>query len=261
MLLKNKTAIIYGGGGAMGGAIAKVFAQEGARIFLAGRTASPMEAVAKEITDAGGTAEFAIVDALDQDAVEKHAAQVVQKAGRIDVSFNLIGMDAPQGAPLVEMSAPHFTQGINTAMTSHFITSTACARYMITQKSGVILALTANAGKMVFHNSGGFGVACAAIEALCRQLALELGSHGIRVVCLRSAGSPDAAGVREAFKLHATNAGMSFDDFLTMASSGTMLKHLPTTIEVANVAAFMASDRASGMTAAVENITSGLIPE
>lgn len=261
MLLKNKTAIIYGGGGAMGGAIAKVFAQEGAQLFLAGRTAASLESVANEITATGGTAEFAIVDALDNDAVEQHAADVVKKAGRIDISFNLTGMDAPQGDPLVDMPAHHFTQGISTAMTSHFITSTACARHMIKQKAGVILALTANAGKMVFHNSGGFGVACAAIEALCRQLALELGAHGIRVVCLRSAGSPDAEGVREAFKIHAANAGKSFDEFLTMASSGTMLKRLPTTIEVANVAAFMASDRASGMTAAVENLTSGLIPE
>jgi enoyl-[acyl-carrier-protein] reductase (NADH) len=114
---------------------------------------------------------------------------------------------------------------------------------------------------MVFQNSGGFGVACAALEALCRQLAVELGPQGVRVICLRSAGSPDAAGVREAFKLHAHNAGMSFDDFLAVAASGTMLKHLPLTAEVANVAAFMASDRASALTATVANLTCGMIPE
>jgi NAD(P)-dependent dehydrogenase (short-subunit alcohol dehydrogenase family) len=142
-------------------------------------------------------------------------------------------------------------------MNSHFITATAAARQMQQQKSGVILALTANAAREPFENIGGFGVACAAIEALCRQLAVEEGRHGIRVVCLRSAGSPDAPGVDKVFHLHAANEGITRQAFEDNLAQRTMLKRLPRLKEIADAAVLMASDKASAITAAVINVTCG----
>jgi 3-oxoacyl-[acyl-carrier protein] reductase len=104
MLLEHKNAIVYGGGGSVGGAVAR----EGAKVFLAGRTRESLEEVAKEIAAAGGVAETAQVDALDEVAVEEHADAVAEKAGKIDVSFNAILNDDVQGKPLAEMPFEHF---------------------------------------------------------------------------------------------------------------------------------------------------------
>jgi NAD(P)-dependent dehydrogenase (short-subunit alcohol dehydrogenase family) len=257
MLLKNKNAVIYGAGGAIGSVVAKSFAREGARVFLAGRTRSRLDKVAKEIAAEGGIALIAEVDAMNEQAVESYLNEVVRKSGSIDISFNCIGMDDIQGTALIEMQKEQFTQPVLNALNSSFITATAAARHMIKKGSGVILAITANAGIKPYDSSGGFGVACAAIEGFCRQLALETGSHGVRVVCLRSAGSPDAPGVDEVFNQHAKNAGLTREEFETRFAEKTMLKRLPKLYEVANAAVLMASDHASAITAAVTNITCG----
>ncbi|WP_433747639.1 SDR family NAD(P)-dependent oxidoreductase [Falsibacillus pallidus] len=259
MLLRNKNAVIYGAGGAIGGAVARAFSQEGAKVFLVGRNINRLNIVAKEITDHGGEVETAQVNALDEEAVENHLSQVVNRFGSVDVSFNLIGLGETQGASLVEMEQEQFVSPIITAMQSHFITTTAAARHMAKQKAGVILALTAQAARKPYRDVGGFGVAGAAIEGLCRQLAIEVGPLGIRVVCLRSAGSPDAPGVDEVFNRHADNAGITRDEFEAGIAEKTMLKRLPRLAEVANAAVLMASDHASAITGAVANVTCGEI--
>lgn len=259
MLLQGKNAVIYGGGGAIGSAVARAFAREGAKVFLAGRTLSKLEGAAEQIRAVGGVAETAQVDALDEQAVEKHAGEVARRAGRIDILFNAVGVEDVQGAPLQEMAVQDFIQPIITAARTQFLTTKAVARHMTKNGSGVILAITAQAGRKPYPDVGGFGVACAAIEGFCRQLAAELGPQGIRVVCLRSAGSPDAPGVEEVFRRHAENAGISPKEFEARIAEGTLLKRLPKLAEVANAAVLMASDHASAITGAVANVTCGEI--
>jgi NAD(P)-dependent dehydrogenase (short-subunit alcohol dehydrogenase family) len=260
VLLRNKSAIVYGAG-AVGGAVARTFAAEGAAVFLASRTQKSLESVAKDIVNAGGRAEFAQVDALDAEAVERHAAAVAAKAGRIDVSFNAISLGGTQGAPLVETPQDQFVIPITTAMRSHFLTATATGRHMAKAGSGVILAITAQAARKPYSNVGGFGVAGAAIEGLCRQLAIELGPAGIRVVCLCSPGSPDTPGLKDVWRKHAEKAGVAPDAFERAIADRTMLKRLPGLVEIANVAALMASDLASPITGAIANATCGEIAD
>lgn len=257
MLLKNKNAVIYGAGGSIGRAVAKAFASEGAKVFLAGRTTAKLEQTAEEIILSGDYAEWVKVDALSQEEVDHHLKVVVESNGRIDISFNLIGIEDVQGISLVNMSINEFLKPIEIAMKTQFITATAAANMMMENGGGVILMLSANAGRKPSENSGGFGVACAAIEALSRQLAAELGKHNIRVVCLRSAGSPDAAGVSQIFDEHAAAQKQSREEFERRFVEQTMLKHLPTLNEVASVATIMASDKATPITAAVINVTCG----
>lgn len=259
MLLENKNAVIYGAGGAVGGAVARAFARDGARLFLAGRTLAKVEAVAEEISGAGGMAEAAQVDALDEQAVETHIGDVAGKAGNIDVLFNAIGMEDIQGTPLIEMPLEDFAQPVTIATRTQFLTARAVARRMVGQGSGVILTITAGPARKAFPNVGGFGVACAAIEGLWRSFAAELGPHGIRLVVVESAGSPDTPAVQEVFKLHAKAAGRSLEEFLADSGSGTLLGRLPTLAEVADVATFMASDRASAMTGVIANVTCGAL--
>ncbi|HEX8983530.1 MAG TPA: SDR family oxidoreductase [Ktedonobacterales bacterium] len=257
MLLKDKTAVIYGAGGAVGGAIARGFAREGARIFLAGRTLAPLDAVAKDIRSEGGEAETASVDAMDAESVERHLAEVVRTAGRLDISFNLVGLEDVQGIPFVELEPDLFTRPIVRAVTTQYLTGTAAARQMAKQGSGVILALTAQVARRAASGAGGFGVAGAAIEGFCRQLAAEVGPQGVRVVCLRSAGSPESPGLDEVLRDIAQKAGITREQIEASMAESTMLKRLPKLVEVANAAALMASDYASAVTAEITNLTCG----
>jgi 3-oxoacyl-[acyl-carrier protein] reductase len=259
MLLEKKNAVIYGGGGAIGAAVARAFASEGASVFLAGRTLASVEAVAKQISLAGGAAQASSVDARDQRAVAEHLDAVAERSGSIDVSFNAAGIGWDLGTPVVDMTLDDFVVPIADGMRTHVVTATAAARHMIGQRSGVILAITATPARKPIPLVGNFGVGCAAIEALCRQLALELGPHGIRVVCLRSAGSPDSPGVDKVNHFLAQKAGISQDAFDVSRVESTLLKRLPMLAEVASAAVLMASDRASAITGAVANVTCGEI--
>lgn len=259
-LLAGKTAVVYGASGAMGGAIARAFAQEGAQLHLVGRTRSKLDALARELSQTGARATAAVVDAMERDAVEKHLAEVAA-AEPLDISFNLIGIGGEQGQPLTAMNATVFAEPVANAMRTHFVTATAAARHMERRGSGVILALTAQVARKPYVASGGFGVACAAIEGLCRQLAVELGPRGIRVVALRSAGSPDAPGVSQAIEAHAQQAGVKREVFEARIAEKTMLRRMPRMAEIAAAAVLMASDRASAVTGAVLNVTCGEIAD
>jgi 3-oxoacyl-[acyl-carrier protein] reductase len=259
MLLQGKNAVIYGAGGAIGAAVARTFASEGARVFLTGRTAASVDSVAKEIVGLGLAAEAAVVDALLPEQVEAHLDDAVGRAGSIDVSFNAIGIPYVQGAPLTELSAAEFVGPLADAMTTQFVTAAAAGRRMAARHGGVILAITATPGRYALPLAGNFGVACAAIEGLCRQVAADLGPAGVRVVCLRSAGSPDSPGVDGVLTYLAEQTGVSRAEFEAGIAATTLLKRMPALAEVARAAALMASDHASAMTGTVANITCGQI--
>src|SRR3954470_7009827 len=188
MLLERRNAVIYGGGGSIGGAVAEAFVREGARVHLAGRTPEPLEAVAERLRSADGEAETAVVDALDEDVVDAHADAVVDRFGSLDISFNLISHGDVQGTPLTEMSLEDFARPVETAVRTMFITTRAAARHMIRQRSGVILVFGGYGDPPPDHNLGGLQVAFQAQEALRRNLAAELGRYGIRAITLQTSG-------------------------------------------------------------------------
>ncbi|MGH9124603.1 MAG: SDR family oxidoreductase [Acidimicrobiales bacterium] len=256
-LLAGKTAIIYGAGGGIGSGVATTFAREGARVFLAGRTREPL-AVAAGIDAIGGSAEVACVDALDEASVEDHASSVVAAAGRIDVSFNLIPRGDVQGRPLVELSSEELLRAVDNGLRSSFLTARAAARQMSAQGSGVILHLNSASGVGSQPGMGSTGPADAAVEALMRYLAAELGPAGIRVCGIWTAGVIDTL-TRD--KLVAVG-GSGVPDIATVEqfiAGGAALRRAPRLADVAEVAAFLASDRARGMTGSMTNVTCGLV--
>jgi NAD(P)-dependent dehydrogenase (short-subunit alcohol dehydrogenase family) len=249
VLLEDKNAVIYGGGGAIGGAVARAFAREGATVFLAGRTRAKLEEVADEIRSAGGAVETAEVDALDERAVDAHADAVAAEAGGIDISFNLISHGDVQGTPLAEMALADFERPIVTAVRTTFLTWRAAARHMIGQKAGVILVFGGSGDPLRDYYLGGLQVAFEALESMRRQLASELGPHGVRVVTLRTGGVP------ETIPEGVDGRGRIVEDIEKM----TMLGRAAALDDVGNVAAFVASDRARTMTAATANISCGAL--
>ncbi|HWA19688.1 MAG TPA: SDR family oxidoreductase, partial [Devosia sp.] len=250
-------AVVYGGGGAVGGAVAKAFAREGARVFLAGRTAAPLEAVAHEIAAAGGTAELDLVDATDTEQVEAHLRTVTGKAGPVTVMFNGSGWADAQGAVLTEIDFDRFFRVTEVALKNWFVTGTAMARHMAENGGGSIVGIAANAGTQAYSHTGGFGIACAAVQHFLRLLAVENGPMGVRVNWVRSPGSPDAPGVREAWLLRAQEWGMSFDEVHAEFAKDTPLRRITPLADIANAAVFLASDLSAGMTATMLNATGG----
>jgi NAD(P)-dependent dehydrogenase (short-subunit alcohol dehydrogenase family) len=261
VLLEDKNAVIYGGGGRVGGAVARAFAREGARVFLAGRTPAALDAVAEEISAAGGRAETAQVDALDEEAVDTHADAVAGTAGGIDVSFNAISHGDVHGPPLIAMPFEDFARPITDALRAQFFTARAAARHMAERGSGVIMTITANTARMSIPNVGGTGVSFDAKESLCRQWASELGPMGIRVVWLQTTGLPEAIADIDLFPDYGTGKEMTRGELIAWLERRTMLNRLTSLADVGNAAAFYASDRASAMTATAANLTCGSVPD
>jgi NAD(P)-dependent dehydrogenase (short-subunit alcohol dehydrogenase family) len=259
MLLENRTAVLYGGGGAVGGAVARAFAREGARVFLSGRTLATLDVVADDIVRAGGQASTAQVDATDAKDVEAHFASVVEQAGGIDISFNLIALADVQGQQLGEMPLDEYMRPVELAARTHFITATTAARHMTARGRGVIMAITATPARLALPLVGGFGTACSAIEGMLRTLAAEVGPKGVRVCWLRSAGSPESFGPDVAIDADGQPADLSDTDYLEILRRNTLLQRFPRLSEVGDAAALIASDRASAITGATANITCGQI--
>jgi NAD(P)-dependent dehydrogenase (short-subunit alcohol dehydrogenase family) len=228
-------AVVYGGSGAVGSAVARAFAREGAIVHLAARRPEPLEDVAREIRAAGGKAFAARADALDPDSVARHLESVVSQSGPVKIAFSAIDWGDSQGQPISEMSYQRFILPVERGLKSWFNVGGMMARHMGEHGGGVILGFTANAAREAYTEMGGFGIACAAVEHFLRHLAVENGPQGVRCCWVRSPGSPDAPGVREAWLLHARERGITFEQLHQEA----------------------ASDLASSMTATLANTTGG----
>ena len=237
MLLEAKTAIVYGAGGAIGSAVARAYAREGATVHLAGRTRSTLEDVAEHIRHDGGTAHVAQVDVMDPTAVARHADGVAAGGG-IDICFNATSNDDVQGTPLLAMPFEEFLRPVTKAVTAHVNIAVAVGGHMTRRGRGVILVMAG--GREAIPRLGGSHVAWAALAGLCRQLAAEFGPHGVRVSWLLSPGSPG-------------------DDEAAPGTAGLLVRHLPSYDEVANIAAFAASDWARTITASEINFTGGAV--
>ncbi|WP_372343108.1 SDR family NAD(P)-dependent oxidoreductase [Streptomyces sp. KL116D] len=247
MLLEGKVALVYGGGGAIGGAVARAFAKEGASVFLAGRSTAPVERVAAAIREDGGSAEAFRVDALDEAAVQGFVASVAERTGRIDVSFNVIGVGDVQ-KPMTEITVDEFLAPIRNTMRTQFLTTRAAVPHMAAGGGGVVLAF-GGSGTETQPGLGGFKVSLDALEGLRRQWACELGAQGIRVVTLKTGGIPES--------LPADFEGRK--ELTEMLTGPTLLGRAATLADVGDVAAFVASDRARTMTSATVNVSCGAL--
>ena len=253
MILQNKNAVIYGAGGSLGSAVAKALAAAGAKVFLTGRSLVSVQKVADDIRASGNIAELDKVDALNEKEINDHLQRTIQVAGTIDILFCAIDYQVVQNMNLIEMNVDEFVRPVKLAMQSQFLTATAAAKIMMKQGSGVILSLTATPGGIGYPYTGGFAPACAAIETFSKNLAAEMGAYGVRVVNIRSAGSPDS----KVFKDAIDNHPKEMEPIRRNMENDTMLKKLPMMEDIANVAVFLASALAGKITGVTIDVTCG----
>lgn len=261
MMLKDKVSVIYGAAGSVGGAVARAFGREGAKVFLTGRRLGPVDAVANDVRSAGGLAEAAEVDALDEHAIDRHLQSVMDEAGRVDISLNAAGMRNTTivGTALVDLDVEQFALPIASYARSYFLTARLAARRMLPNKAGVIMTITALPSRMGTRMNGGYGPAQAAKEALTRDLSAELAPQGIRVVGLRPHGMPETRTMKEVFELKPSS--LTWEQFQAYLAGMTHPRRVMVLEEVANMAVFMASDQASGMTGTTVNLTMGSLDD
>jgi len=259
MLLENKIAVVYGAAGSIGETVSRAFAREGAHVFLTGNTLAPLEALAASITDAGARAEAAQVDALDEAAIEAHLQGVIERTGQLDVSFNAVAIpDALLvGEYLVNLELDQYLRAIDSYAKTYFLTARHAARQMLPNHSGVIMTVGALHSRIGVPLVGGYGPAQALKESLTRSLSAELAPHGIRVVGLRPQGIDGSSTIQEAFEPRAAKTGLTWPQFQEVIAARTHTRRMMTLDEVGNVAAFMASDLASGVTGTTINLTMG----
>ena len=263
MMLSDKVAVIYGAGGAIGGAVARAFGEEGARLFLTGRNLTSVEVVANDIAAGGGSADTAEVNALDERAIDNHLDSVIAAAGRVDIAVHAVGIPNAGilGVPLTELELEQFSLPITTQINSYFLTARLAARRMLVNKSGVIMTFTALHSRTGIPLVGGYGPAQAIKESLTRDLSVELAPHGIRVVGLRPQAMPETATIRDGFDARAATLGITWEQFQEVLASKTHPRRLMTLQEMANIAVFLASDKARGMTGTTVNLTMGSLDD
>jgi len=257
MLLKGKTAIVYGGSGAVGGAVAKAFLREGAVVHLAARGREKLEAAATALRAGGGEVHVDTVDALDRTSVIAHLNRTVASSGRVNIVFSAIDWGDAQGNDLYDLDFERFVMPVERGLKSWFNIGTETARHMGENGGGVILGITANAAREAYNQMGGFGVACAAVEHFLRHLAVENGPKGVRCCWVRSPGSPDSPGVREVWEIHAAERGITFDEMHAEVAKNTPLRRISSLSQVADAVVLLSSDLASSMTATLANATGG----
>ena len=259
-ILLGKHAIIFGAGGSVGAAVAKEFAAEGARIFLAGRTKSSLEAVAERITATGREAHIAVLDALDDTAVNSYVDSIVKQTGKIDIILDVTGPLAREygnAKNAVELSIEEFMAPLTTVVKSHFITARAAARQMTKQRSGVIIFVTGSPARAHVPGASAIGAAFGAIENLTENLAFEVSPFGVRVVCLRTLANIDSRSIQDTMDIVASRLSITKDQAISQIAASNFLRVPATVADTANAAVLIASDRARMLTGTVVNATAG----
>jgi len=259
-MLKGKYAVVFGAGGSIGSAVAKEFAAEGAEVFISGRTKSTVEAVAKQITANGGRAHAAVIDTLDDAAVNQYIDGVVKQTGKIDIVLDAAGPLAREygnGKNAVELPIEEFMVPLATMVKSRFITARAAARHMIKQHSGTIIFVTGSPARAHVMGATAIGAAFGAIENLTGNLAFEVSPFGVRVVCLRTLANTDSRSIQDTMDFLAGQLNITKDQAMAQIAQSNFLRVSATVQDTANAAVLIASDRARMLTGTVVNATAG----
>lgn len=251
---------MFGAGGSIGAAVAREFAAEGAQVFLVGRTISNVEEVAKQIADSGGSAQTAMLNTVDDVAVDEYINGIAKQTGRIDILLDVSGplaKDYGNATMAVDLPVEEFMVPLTTMVRSRFITARAAARQMIKQRSGVIIFVTGSPARPHVPGATAIGAAFAAMENLTENLAFEISPFGVRVVCLRTTANVDSRTIRDTIETRMNKINITKEQAIGGIANLNFLKVSASVSDTANAAVLIASDRARMLTGTVVNATAG----
>jgi 3-oxoacyl-[acyl-carrier protein] reductase len=260
--LEGKVAVIFGAGGEVGAAVAQEFASQGARLFLSGRTGSRVRAVADGISSDGRKVAAVVLDALDEDAVNRHLDEVVETAGRLDIVFNATGPQPTEygnGTSTMDLPLEQFMVPITSIVPSLFVTARSAARHMARQGSGVLVFLSSTPSRGIAPGTSAIGAAFGAVESLTRSLAVDLGPHGVRVVCVRSMGMAETRTMQQTYEIAGATMRVPKEKMAEIVMSKALLRRSPSLEDTARLISFLASDEARSITGAIVNSSSGQV--
>ena len=245
-MLKHKVAVVFAASGQIAGAVARSFAQHGAIVYVTGRNLKKVVNLADEIKAAGGQAEAGQVDALNENEIDSYLQKVIADNGRLDIVYNGIGSyykDAGSGTPSTLATFEQFLNPLQRICGSQFLTSRVAAKHMIQSESpGTILLFNASMSKTKTPNMAGIAAACAAIEGLTRVMAAEFGKHGIKVMCICSGAIYESHKISEMINDFSQQLGIPREDMVSQYKKFDILNSGPTLENVAETAAFLASE-------------------
>jgi NAD(P)-dependent dehydrogenase (short-subunit alcohol dehydrogenase family) len=250
--LKDKVAIVTGGGSGIGKAIAKAFVQERATVVLAARNVAKMEQTVKEFEALGaGKAMFVPTDVTVEQQVKDMVAKVIKTCGKIDILVNNSGIGGPT-KNVVDLDLKEWHEVLDVDLTGSLICAKEVLKHMIPRKSGNIINLGAEGGRSGEGRSGypmraPYCCAKMAIIGLTETLAQEVGPYNIRVNCI-SAAAVRGDRFNRVVQGRADALGVPFDEVLQKAMANYSLKRPAEEYELANCAVFLASDESSAMT-------------
>ena len=256
MLLENKVALITGSGRGIGRAIAKLFAKEGASVFLTARTEAQLAAVAKEIEAAGGKVGYAAADLTLDKECERVVAEARTKFGRVDILVNNAGHYGPV-APVEEYPLEEFDKVIAVHLRAAFVLSKLVLPEMYVRKSGVILNVSSLSAKAAYGWGSAYAAAKAGLLGLTRVMAAEAARQGVRVNAICPGPVTETEMSKELGKTLAERLGMSPEEQLKGFLSSLLQGRGQTAMEIAQAALFLCSEMSSAMVGQSINVDGG----
>jgi NAD(P)-dependent dehydrogenase (short-subunit alcohol dehydrogenase family) len=259
--LKDKVAVVFAASGEIAGAVARSFAQHGAKVYVTARNLDAVKALAEEIKANGRRAEAVKVDALNEAEIDNFLKKVVADNGRLDVAFNGIGVgyDEMGGRPPTTVATfEQFMAPMEKICGSQFLTSRVAAKYMMqTQSEGTILLLTAALSRSKLPNLAGITAASAAVEGLTRVMATEWGGDGIKVICICAGALMETKRISGWIDAAAQQYGIPSEQLVAQYKAFDILKASPTLKQISETAAFLASETGGAFNSHIVDVDCG----
>jgi NAD(P)-dependent dehydrogenase (short-subunit alcohol dehydrogenase family) len=247
MKLKDRIAIVTGGGTGIGKAIGLALANEGAVVVVAARNLSRLEQAVKDIESRGGKAKAIQADISDHEQVKRLIAQTVKDFGRIDILVNNAARGTFNSADVVDMNPKEWHDSLAINLTGMMFCSREALKQMIPRKTGSIVNISSVAGISGVPKESPYAVSKWGVIGLTETLAIEAGKFGIRVNCI-SPGATRTQEFEDWVRGSATDAGISYEEMMGKITDNNALKKIAEPSEIAACVVFLASDDSSAMT-------------
>jgi NAD(P)-dependent dehydrogenase (short-subunit alcohol dehydrogenase family) len=247
MRLKDRIAIVTGGGTGIGKAISLALASEGAAVVMAARNLSRLEEVAQDIKSRGGKAKAIQADISDHEQVKRMIAQTVKKFGHIDILVNNAARGTFNDADVVDMNLREWHDSLDINLTGMMLCCREALKHMIARKSGNVVNISSVAGMSGVPKESPYAASKWGVIGLTETLAIEAGRFGIRVNCI-SPGATRTQEFEDWVRVSAGDAGISYEEMMSKITDNNALKRIAEPSEVAACVVFLASDDSSAMT-------------